>query len=119
MSDPTRLPEHIRGDTWPGFGLAIADNQDPPAPVDLTGVSALMQVRSAVDSTTVLLARSSADGGITFPDAAGGALQVAGGRIDLPPADYYLDVQVTWSDGTVRTPGGLFVLPIVPDVTRP
>lgn len=76
----------------------------PAAPVDLTGCSARMQVRSQVDSPNVLLALHTDDGSLTLGGAAGTVDMDLGNAataaITWPAAVY--DLEIVFPSGQVR-----------------
>jgi hypothetical protein len=75
-----------------------------PAPVDLTGCSARMQVRSAVNSPTVLLELSTANGGLVLGGSLGTITFVmnAAATTALTWTQGVYDLEITFADGTVR-----------------
>lgn len=76
----------------------------PALPVDITGCSARMQVRSVVDDATVLLELSTANGGIALGGAAGTiTLQLsAAATTALTWVRGVYDLEITLSDASVR-----------------
>lgn len=91
----------------------------PALPVDLTGCSARMQVRSTVDSPVVLLALSTDDGRIVLGGPAGTVqlLLSATETAALAWRQAVYDIEIEWPDGTVRrlAQGAIVVSP---EVTR-
>ena len=86
------------------FTKVVTWKTSPSTPVDLTGCTARMQVRSKVDSPTVLLSLSTTDGSIVLGGTAGtvtlklSATQTA--AITWTTGVY--DLEVVFSDGTVK-----------------
>jgi len=78
---------------------------DPAAPVDLTGASIRMQVRTHKESATALLSVSTDAGGITITDAANGEFAVRVEAIDTDDLEFpkgVYDIEIEMPDGTVN-----------------
>lgn len=92
----------LQGETWRHQLVWKAGT--PYVPVDLTGCSARMQVRSAVDSATVLLELTTANGGIELGGSSGEiTLHLsAADTAALSWARGVYDLEVVMSDSTVR-----------------
>lgn len=87
----------LAGDTWPGLSFTITVNE---VPVDFTGctVDMAFKRRSRLGKLEWLL--SSETGAITVDD---NIITVTPRLLTLKPDSYVYDLQVTFSDGTVRT----------------
>ena len=92
---------------------------DPATPVDLTGCTARMQIRSKVDSPDVLLELTTENGGITLGGAAGTVRRFvdATDTAAITWKSGVYDLEIEFPDGTVRRliSGGVSVSP---EVTR-
>jgi hypothetical protein len=97
-----QLPSHIRGDTWTGFDLTLTEGPDN-TPVDLTGTTVAMQMRTSANATTAAESWTTADDSIVFLDAANGQIRITEKVVGITPGDYVLDVQVTFTDGKIQT----------------
>lgn len=94
------IPAHKAGDTWKGIaGITIF--RDGSA-LDLTGATAKMQVRFQIDSPTVV-EFSSQNNTITFIAPTSGILSIPPQIIDVPPATYLYDLEITLASGEVKT----------------
>lgn len=103
---PVKLDLNIyKGSTYrKGFQWKVKSTN---LPMDLTGCSIKMQVRSCKTDTTVLLEASTTNGKIVLTDAANGKWQ-----INLSPADTaalafskaVYDLDITFPSGDVFTP---------------
>lgn len=90
----------VRGDTW----LRTWDLQDQArTPIDLTGVTARVQVRDWTDA--LVLSASTSDGRLTVTPSAGRVeLRVpAAATESIAPGRYRFDLELTFSDGTRAT----------------
>lgn len=87
------IPKHRRGDTWDGINkIGIKVNG---APVDLSNTEVAMEFREDYDSP-VALKLSTTSGTISIlPDLS--SIQVLPVLIDIPPATYKYDLQVTYT----------------------
>lgn len=113
MVDSITLKTHMSGDTWRGLTLALSLNA---APMNLTGAAVKMQMRKNPSSATADYAWSTANGTIEITNAAGGLLTVHK-RVISGNGPLYFDLQVTDSNGDVRTMVR-GTLPVTQDVTR-
>lgn len=79
---------------------------DPAAPVDLTGASIRMQVRTHKESETALLTVSNGtSGGVTITDAANGEFTVRVEAADTDDLEFprgVYDIEIEMPDGTVN-----------------
>lgn len=97
--NPTRI-QILRGDTWRRAWLL---SQPAGAPVDLTGATARLHLRS---SSGTLAVEATVDNGriVITPLDGRIALSVpAAVMAAVAPGSYVADLEVTFADGTVRT----------------
>lgn len=91
----------------------------PPAPVDLTGCTARMQARPKIESPTVLLDLTTANGGIVLGDALGTVeIKLTDEQTEaITWASAVYDLEIVFANGDVRRllQGGITVSP---EVTR-
>lgn len=101
--------------------LEYPDAEDPTVflPWNFTGYTARMQIRRTIDSSTVMIALTTENGGISFTNAAQGELTVnmtAAQTADLTSSGVY-DLEIVSGSGAVsRLIQGSFTLN--PEVTR-
>lgn len=99
---PARLPEPLqvkRGDTW-FLRADVSDSEGTP--IDLSGRSALMQLRPSATKPFVL--ELSTDNGYIVLDATGFSLEVPHAAMQaIPAALYVFDFQTTTGLGVVET----------------
>jgi hypothetical protein len=98
------LPPHLRGDTWDGLNITLKTDNGTPAPLDLTDASAKMQLKTRPGARDAAAEWSTEDNSIVITDALNGVLSVPGGVVDVPPCNYFFDLQITLADATVLTP---------------
>lgn len=112
----TKIPDHIRGDTFNGRLFTIINSTDPDAlvPIDLTGATIRMQLRRSPTSNVVFQIQVGA--GITITNAMAGQFKINEQIIDIEPGDYFYDIEFTidnvvktWVRGTWK---------IIADITR-
>ena len=88
-----------RGDTWRRAWLL---RQPSGAPVDLTGATARLHVRS--DTGALMIQASTADGRISIvPDDGRITMSVPYAATALTPGSYRYDIEVTYADGARQT----------------
>jgi hypothetical protein len=83
--------------------MVIWQTGTPPLPVDLTGCTAIAQIRSKIDSPNVLLELSTANGGIVLGGATG-SITMHISPIVTKSLTWKLgvyDLLITFTDGTV------------------
>lgn len=99
MAGTYNITGQRRGDTYPGVSFTYV--KDSTA-IDLTGASIRILFRGnhKTGSVTKTLTNGS---GITIDNATGGIFSIDAFIIDLPVGNNYYDVQVTLSDGTIKT----------------
>lgn len=104
-----------RGDTYNGAVFTIEHTSGYP--VDLTGASILMQIKKSASDDEPVLEFTETDG-ITITDAVNGQFQIDEVIIEILPKIYQYDIQITLSNGKVKTPiDGTFT--VSSDVSRP
>lgn len=103
-----------QGDTW---AREIEWTNDDDTPVDLTGATARMQLRSSVNSPQVVLELTSEDG-IAVDPAGKLTIQVAAPMTALMPAGLGVyDLEVSFPSEVVQTViRGSYI--VTPEVTR-
>lgn len=88
-------------------------------PINLTGYTAAMQVKSSYGSATSIITLSTANGRITIANPTNGELVLtisSEDTADLPTGEYLFDIEVTSLSGTVtRLVQGPFI--VLPEVT--
>ena len=108
------FPDHINHDTFEGVSFTVLVNN---IALNLTGASIRMMLRSQKLADTAVLTLSTVDESIVITNAAAGIFQVKKQIITATPATYFYDIEITLSDGTVKTyVEGTWK--ILPDVTR-
>lgn len=96
-----KINDQYKGDTYDGIQFTIL-NTEGNTPIDLTGVSIRSQFRFG--SKTGGIQKEITNGnGITIDDAVNGVFSIDSFIIDWSPDIYYFDVQITFSNGIVRT----------------
>jgi hypothetical protein len=94
------IPDHRRGDTWDGINsITISVNGSP---INLVGATIKMEFRQSLDSP-VVLTLSTADNSIIIFNALNGNIQIPPKKIEIPFGKYFYDLQVTYSNGVVKT----------------
>jgi hypothetical protein len=91
MAQNFNIPRHRRGDTWPGFnkiGITVDG-----APIDLSGCSIRMEFREDFDAPIALTLSTETSTIIIHPELS--SFTVSPVTINIPPATYLYDVQVT------------------------
>lgn len=105
---------HIKGDTFDQVPFSILLNN---VPINLTGAVIRMQLRSECGGLVALSLTSVANAGITITNAIGGLFKINKQIIDIPAGNYSYDLEIHFSDGTVKTwLSGSFLIEC--DITR-
>ena len=94
------FPNHIKGDTYGGTSFTITVNT---IPLDLTGASIKMSLKSNKSTSKSDLDLTTANNRIKIVTAASGIFQVPSQVIDLPAGLYYYDIQITLANKSVKT----------------
>lgn len=93
------IPKHRRGDTWDGINkIGITING---APVNLTGAKVTMQFREDYDAPTALTLSTETSTITILPDLS--SVRVLPVIVDIQPATYKYDLQVTYPNSEVKT----------------
>ena len=93
--------EHIKGDTFEAVNFAVIK----------------MQLKKECGGVIALNLTSVASAGLTITNAAGGLFKINKQIINIPEYNYVYDIEITFSDGTVKTwVEGNFVIKC--DITR-
>jgi hypothetical protein len=106
---------HIKADTFDQVNFELKVNT---VVKNLTGAVIRMQLRKTADDTTPALSLTSvASAGITITSAVNGLFKINTQIIDIPVYDYEYDIEITFSDATVKTyVSGIFS--ITQEITR-
>lgn len=105
---------HIQGDTFEIVNFAVVKNSTA---LNLTGAVIKMQLKKECGGVPILSFTSVASAGLTITNAAGGLFKINKQIINIPEFNYLYDIEITFSDGTVKTwVEGNFVVKC--DITR-
>ena len=105
---------HIKGDTFEAVNFAVVKNT---VVLSLTGAVIKMQLKKECNGVAILALTSVASAGLTITNAAGGLFKINQQIINIAEFNYIYDIQITFSDGTVKTwVEGNFVVKC--DITR-
>jgi hypothetical protein len=105
---------HIKGDTFEAVNFAVVKNT---VALSLTGAVIKMQLKKECNGVAILALTSVASAGLTITNAAGGLFKINQQIINIAEFNYIYDIQITFSDGTVKTwVEGNFVVKC--DITR-
>jgi hypothetical protein len=106
---------HIKADTFDQVNFELKVNT---VAKNLTGAIIRMQLRTNADNTNIALSLTSvASAGITITSAVNGLFKINTQIIDIPVYDYEYDIEITFSDATVKTyVSGIFS--ITQEITR-
>jgi hypothetical protein len=105
---------HIKGDTFEAVNFAVVKNT---VALSLTGAVIKMQLKKECNGVAILALTSVASAGLTITNAAGGLFKINQQIINIAEFNYVYDIQITFSDGTVKTwVEGNFVVKC--DITR-
>jgi hypothetical protein len=91
---------HIKGDTFEEVQFDIVKNS---VALNLTGAIIKMQLRTECGGLVALNLTSVANAGITITNAVGGLFKINKQIINIASGMYEYDLQITFSDGTVKT----------------
>ena len=104
----------IRNDTFEAVPFAVLKNN---VAVDLTGATIKMQLRKEAGGVIALSLTSVSSAGITITNTSGGLFKINKQIISIDAFNYLYDIQIAFSDGTVKTwISGEFL--IINDITR-
>lgn len=105
---------HRAGDTFNGLQLTYTVND---APVDLSEASIRLQLRRSVTDKRVALRLDTDNGGIVITDATAGQFTIPAQIVNIAPAVYVHDLEITLANGTRKT-RMVGEWPIVADISR-
>lgn len=95
------LPDHIKGDTFPGQQFTVLVNE---APLPLAGAVITMDLRKDERANSERVLRLSTTlGTISIINAAGGVFQINKQIIDIPAKQYNYDIEIVLANGDVKT----------------
>jgi len=92
--------DHLKGDTFEGTTFTISVNG---VPLPLTSALIKMSLKPNKSTLKSVLDLSTTNGRLLIIDAINGKFQVVPQIIDIPAALYYYDIQITLSNGKVKT----------------
>jgi hypothetical protein len=97
MADYYNFRDHKKGDTYPKtkFNAAIDG-----VPLNITGASIKMMLRDRSKYVKKIFQNGE---GITITNPAAGGFELDRQIIDIPAGEYTYDIQITLSDGSVKT----------------
>ncbi len=109
--------KHIKGDTFEAVNFAMTTGV-PAVAINLTGAVIKMQLRKqACDLVKVLSLTSVLSAGITITNPISGLFKINKQIINIDPFNYVYDIEITFTDGSVKTYiSGFFN--VSPDITR-
>jgi len=91
---------HIQGDTFEAVSFAVIKNS---VVLNLTSAVIKMQIKKECGGVPILSFTSVASAGLTITNAAGGLFKINKQVINIPKYNYVYDIEITFSDGTVKT----------------
>jgi hypothetical protein len=92
---------HCKGDTFDQVNFELKVNN---VAKNLTGATIRMQLRKTADDATIVLSLTSVgNAGITITSPTTGLFKINSQVINIPVSDYVYDIEITFSDGTVKT----------------
>jgi hypothetical protein len=99
MAYTYNIPKHRRGDTWKGINaIGIKVNG---APINLSGAKVDMEFREDYDAPAILSLSTTTSTISVLPSLS--AFTIPAILIDIPPATYKYDTQITSALGVVNT----------------
>ena len=99
MAYTYNFPRHRRGDTWDGINtIGILVNN---VPVNLSGAVITMELREDYDAPPALSLSTTTSTVSVLPSLS--AFTIPPIVIDIPPATYLYDIQITYPTGTIKT----------------
>jgi hypothetical protein len=107
------ITPHKRGDTWDGIS-SISFNVNG-VPINLTNANVAIEFRQNMDYPVAL--RLEVGDGIEIVNPSTGTIRILPRIIQMPPGKYLYDLQIVFSDGTIKTyMSGSWE--ILPDITE-
>jgi len=99
MAYTYNIPKHRRGDTWDGINsIGIKVNGTP---INLSGAKVDMELREDYDAPVVFSLSTTTSTISVLPTLS--AFKVLPTLIDIPPATYSYDIQITYPTGIIKT----------------
>lgn len=98
MTQTYDFPDHVKGDTFEGVQFTITVNSSA---LNLTGATIRMQMR--LNSNAPVVKEFSVGNGLTLTTPASGIFTFNKQVISVPPGVYYYDIQITLSNGDIKT----------------
>ena len=96
-----RIPNHTKNDTYSGARYTLVNKTTENA-IDVTGASVKIDFKETIDGSAVLTF-STTNGLITIADGENGIIDIEPSVITLDEGTYIYDMQITFTDGTVKT----------------
>lgn len=113
MSQVYNFPTHIKGDTMESVSFTFNVNG---LPLDLTGASIRMDVRTKIDSVQLVRWDTGSLGGLTISDPSNGVLIFDTKVVDIEAGRHKYDIEITLASGEIKSyVSGIFN--VVQDVT--
>ena len=91
---------HKQGDTFEAVNFQMLKNT---VAIDLTGAIIKIQLRKECGSIPILSLTSVANAGITITTPLLGLFKINKQIINISEYNYFYDIEITFSDGTVKT----------------
>lgn len=99
MAYTYNFPRHRRGDTWDGINsIGISVNG---VPVNLSGAVISMELREDYDAPAAFSLSTTTSTVSVLPSLS--AFTIPPVLIDIPPATYLYDIQITYPTGIIKT----------------
>jgi hypothetical protein len=92
------FPDHVKGDTFDGVLFTVKVNT---VALDLTSAHIDMDLR--LEPLGIVAKTFSEGAGITITDASNGKFRIDSQIIDISAGLYYYDIEITLSNGVVKT----------------
>tara|TARA_R110001632_G_scaffold985_1_gene3936 strand:+ start:272 stop:625 length:354 start_codon:yes stop_codon:yes gene_type:complete len=96
-----KINDQYKGDTFNGVTFTLKEGADK-TPINLTGATILSQFRTK-GVTGAIQQTLEIGSGITVTDATGGVFRIDSFVLDWNTGTFYYDIQITFTDGSVRT----------------
>lgn len=96
-----KLEDQYKGDTYDGVQFTLLNTEDS-SPIDITDSSIRTQFRY-LSKTGDVVKEITNGSGITISDSVNGIFSIDSFVIDWVPSTYYYDIEITFSNGSIRT----------------
>tara|TARA_R110000751_G_scaffold88063_1_gene174259 strand:+ start:94 stop:447 length:354 start_codon:yes stop_codon:yes gene_type:complete len=96
-----KINDQYKGDTFSGVTFTLKEGAEK-TPIDLTGATILSQFRTK-EVTGAIQQTLSIGSGITVGNATGGVFSFDAFVLDWNTGTFFYDIQITFTDGSVRT----------------